>query len=386
MPRLGVEYGDRSLASSAPNLRARLHLFANDKVATFNAVLHHSKIWFNQQSTLIRVLLSALVVVGIIAGIVVLIFHQYFIHLLYQLADTWHTFKYGQLLLFTLVFLVGFPPLIGFTALSTLTGMVYGFPRGWPLLASASISGSVVSFVVNRYWLHGYAVRLVNHNETFRAFAEILKEENSLFLLVLLRLCPLPYSLSNGALAAIPELSLVTYTLASLVTSPKLFIHLFVGHKLKNLSDDKSSTASKVVDVISIAITGLALAAASFIIYNRMQEKLQSYRNNSNNTFSNENYDRMIFGNFEDDLELASNDVELNSADFDADNFIIEDDDELLDDHQLSDPIQNNLTTSSIDKDSDAKSKTLPLADEGASDWEAEFDIDLTNSSNNRVY
>ena len=35
----------------------------------------------------------------------------------------------------------------------------------------------------------------------------------------------------------------------------------------------------------------------------------------------------MVFGNFEDDLELGSNEIELNSADFDADNFIIEDDD-----------------------------------------------------------
>ena len=76
------------------------------------------------------------------------------------------------------------------------------------------------------------------------------------------------------------------------------------------------------MDIISIVITGTAATLAAYLIYAKMQQKLASYH--SRGIAAD---DVMVFGNFEDDLELGSNEIELNSADFDADNFIIEDDD-----------------------------------------------------------
>lgn len=259
-------------------------------------------------------------------GILVLIFHVYIIKFLIYISDEIHESKYGPVLLFTLVFIVGFPPLIGFTGLSMLTGMVYGFPQGWPLLATASVSGCCASFLVFKYLLQAQAKGLVESNETFRAFAEILTESNSLVLLILIRLCPLPYSLSNGALAAIPNLSLWNYFWATFLTSPKLLIHLFVGNKLKQLGDEHRSASTKMVDLISILITAGAASMAAYLIYFKMQKKLATFRNR-------EYDDVLIFGNFEDDLEMNSTEVELNSADFDTDNFILDDDEFEGDDH-----------------------------------------------------
>lgn len=292
------------------------------KLAAVSDIIQQARTWYLEQSTIKQILLGgALVVIGVISVLMV-IFHIHIIRFLIYLSDEWHNLKYGSLIIFALVFMVGFPPLIGFSALSFLTGMIYGCPQGWPLIASASVLGSTCSFIVYRYVLHNQAVKLMNHNDTFRAFAEILGEGNSLFLLILIRLCPLPYSLSNGALAAIPELPLLTYFLATLITSPKILIHLFVGSKLKQIGDDKSSGGTKIVDIISIVITGTAATLAAYLIYAKMQQKLASYH--SRGIAAD---DVMVFGNFEDDLELGSNEIELNSADFDADNFIIEDDD-----------------------------------------------------------
>lgn len=274
---------------------------------------------------------------AIIVGLLVVIFHRYVIGLLVEFSDYLNKLKYGQLLLFTLVFFVGFPPLIGYSALSMLCGMVYGFPGGWPLLASATVAGSLASFLVYRYFLRNQAERLIQRNEKFRAFAEILKEDTSLFLLILLRLCPLPYSLSNGALAAIPNLPVSTYFLASVVTSPKAFIHVFVGHTIKNLGDAKRPASAKIIDAVSIIVTGVALSLASYIIYNKMQQKLDSY----NHVQSREGHDLMIFGNFEDDLESGPT-VELDPGDFDDDNFIIEDEEDDF-------PSQDNVKRSSDD-------------------------------------
>lgn len=273
--------------------------------------------WYRSQLQIRQILIQIGGVVAIVVGVLVLIFHKYLIELLVIISDDWAKLPGGRLILFLLVFFVGFPPLIGYSALSLLAGMVYGFPYGWPLLALASVSGSFVAFLVFRYFLRSQGERLVNSNEKFRAFAEILREDSSLFLLVLIRLCPLPYSLSNGALAAIPELSAWVYLGASVITSPKMLIHLFVGHKIKEFGDAKTDTSTKIIDVISILVTGAAASLTTFIIYRKMQQKLHHNR-------AGANYDAFVFGNF-DDLESGTN-VELNSADFDQDNFIITDD------------------------------------------------------------
>lgn len=326
MPRLASNLDAAMLGRSGA--ATRLNNLVKDKFSLFNDVYKNGVDWYNGQSKVRKVLLQVLAVVGLVAMVLLLIFHRYVIHLLVYLSDQWLELRFGRLLLFTLIFFVGFPPLIGFSALSMLSGMVYGFPYGWPLLASASISGSLCSFLVFRYLLHKQAVKLINHNEKFRAFSEILKEDSSLFLLVLLRLCPLPYSLSNGSLAAIPELPVLTYFLASLITSPKLMIHVFVGHKLKDLGDENKPKSAKVIDILSIVITALAAFATTYIIYHRMQDKLAIYHNaNGSGGASVEDHDRMIFGNFEDDLEAGQN-VELDESQFDADNFIIEDEDD----------------------------------------------------------
>lgn len=283
------------------------------------------KQWYLSHSPLQKVLLAIGGLAVFISGILALIFHKLVITSLVDISEYLENLRYGHLLLFVLVFFVGFPPLIGYSALSMLCGMVFGFPGGWPLLASATILGSLASFLVFRFLLQHRAEQLVQHNEKFRAFAEILKDDTSLFILVLIRLCPLPYSLSNGALAAIPNLPVFTYLMASVITSPKMFVHIFVGSTIKHLGDEERPYSAKVIDVISILITGCALSLASYIIYNKMQRKLDSYHQGRDS-----NYDELIFGNFNDDLELNPN-VPLEAGDFDEDNFVIgEDDDDIF--------------------------------------------------------
>lgn len=306
------------------NSSSSIRDYMAERVASAIHLTNQLRTWFVEQSLIKKIfVVLGCVIIGIV-GLLFLIFHSYLINQLINLSDKWHDLTYGSVIIFALVFTVSFPPLIGFTALSLLTGMVYGFPQGWPLLAFASVSGCTASFLVFRYLLQNQATKLVQYNEKFRAFAEVLHDDSSLLLLCLIRLCPLPYSLSNGALAAVPELPLLTYFLATLITSPKLFIHLFVGSKLKDLGSDKSSGMSKFVDVISIVITGGAASLATYLIYVKMQQKLASFHQRGII-----HDDVLVFGNFADELEMGShNEIELNSADFDTDNFLIEDDDD----------------------------------------------------------
>ncbi|KAF7583630.1 SNARE associated Golgi family protein [Clavispora lusitaniae] len=318
MPRLNST-SDPAMSSG---FMSQIRDLATKQNETMNDFRNRVSSWYFSHPLWKRVLLALGGIAIACVGILALIFHKRVIKLLVDVSDYWENLRFGRTILFFLIFFVGFPPLIGYSALSMLCGMVFGFPGGWPLLASATILGSLASFLVFKYVLRSQGERLVQHNEKFRAFAEILKEDASLFLLVLLRLCPFPYSLSNGALAAIPNLPVSTYVLASIITSPKMFVHVFVGNTIKHLGDEERSFSAKVIDVVSIVITGCALSLASYIIYNRMQGKLNSYHHGLRS-----NYDDLVFGNFNDDLELDRS-MGLEAGDFDEDNFFIGDDEE----------------------------------------------------------
>ncbi|CUM64681.1 uncharacterized protein PRCAT00002290001 [Priceomyces carsonii] len=335
----------------ATNWNSRMNTNIKARVDAVNELGRSTLEWYHQQSKIRKIIIIFLITIGFVFFILVLIFHNRLIKQLVVISDKLEKLRYGRLLLFSLVFIVGFPPLIGFTPLSMLTGMVYGFPNGWFLLASASISGSLCSFIVFRYILQEQARKFMNYHEMFRAFAEILRDDSSLFLLILIRLCPLPYSLSNGALAAIPELPTLTYLLASVITSPKFLIHIFVGYKLKELGDISKSKSTKIIDMLSIIMAGVAASLTTYFIYNKMKRKLRSYH--SSNGPNQERYEQMIFGNFDDDLESGNN-VELNSADYDVDNFIIEDDGDILNPDESSPPSHSpdKMSTDPVDPSS----------------------------------
>lgn len=239
----------------------------------FNEVTGRTRTWFQSQSRARQVMLVAAAVAATVLGLLALIFHKKLLALMVDWSDRYARLHGGAFILFVLVFTVGFPPLIGFSALSMFAGMVYGFPNGWPLLALALISGLMAAFVVFRYLLQTRAQALMDTSPHFAALSAVMREDKRLVVLVLVRLCPLPYSLTNGALAAIPDVSVWRYLAVNVLTSPKFLIHIFVGAKLKDLGEAKS-TGSRVVDIVSILMTALAASGATYLIYHRMQQKM----------------------------------------------------------------------------------------------------------------
>ncbi|GMF07907.1 unnamed protein product [Ambrosiozyma monospora] len=177
--------------------------------------------------------------------------------------------------MFTLVFIVSFPPLIGFSALAEMTGMIYGM-KGWPLIAISSVVGSTVAFLVFQKWLSSYSVKLINKSENLKIFTSVLNDSNesylqNLFVMTLIRLSPLPYSLSNGALGAVPDLDVWMFALASGIASPKLFISLFIGAQMKKMGQEKSGM-DQIVDLLTILITVGVIGTVYYVLYNLMKK------------------------------------------------------------------------------------------------------------------
>ncbi|KAK6614096.1 tlg2-vesicle protein of 38 kda [Botrytis cinerea] len=152
------------------------------------------------------------------------------------------------------------PPLIGYSSTITIAGFVYGVPKGWAIVASATVAGSLCSFLASRTILSSYVHRLVGKDKRFEALALTLKHDG-IKILCMIRLCPLPYSLSNAAVATFPTVHPLNYALATALVTPKLFIHVFIGSRLGSLAGDEEMDAStKLINYASIII-GAGLGA-----------------------------------------------------------------------------------------------------------------------------
>lgn len=235
---------------------------------------------YSRLTPLQRIALAIAVVIAFVITVLVLVYNVQILGFLTPYAKKWRDIPAGWLILWFLFIVVSFPPLIGYSTLLTIAGIVYGFPNGWFIAATATVVGSTLSFLVSRHILKRYAERLAARDNRFAAFALTIKHDG-LKLLVMIRLCPLPYSLSNGALATVPTINWPTFSLASALASVKLMLHVFVGAKLGEIGEKGGDMdlKTRLISYASIAIgviVGVITAAVMYRQTNARAKQLQA--------------------------------------------------------------------------------------------------------------
>lgn len=116
--------------------------------------------------------------------------------------------------------------------------------------------------------LHRFVTRLIANDSRFAALALTLKHDG-IKLLIMIRLCPLPYSLSNGAIATFPTVHWASFMLAGAIASPKLLLHVFVGAKIGELAEkgEQMDAKTKAISYISIVIGLVAGILTGYLMY-----------------------------------------------------------------------------------------------------------------------
>lgn len=286
----------RARSTSAPTLTSRL-----------KKLQHHALSTYNRFTPLQRVGLSLAGLILLVLSILILIYNQRILSLLAPIAQKWRSTPAGWLILWTLVFVVSFPPLIGYSTLLSLAGFVYGFPHGWPIVASATLVGSVAAFIASRYVLRGYVSRLMEKDKRFAALALTIKHDG-LKLLVMIRLCPLPYSLSNGALSTIPTVTWLQFAVATAIVSPKLLVHVFIGAQLGRLAEHggEMDAKTKAVSYVSIIVGALTGIATGWIIYMQTTKRARELEAQEREQGRRESGDRLREGYADDPGLLES--------------------------------------------------------------------------------
>ena len=113
-------------------------------------------------------------------------------------------------------------------------------------------------------------------DKRFAALALTIKHDG-LKLLIMIRLCPLPYSLSNGALSTIPTVTWLRFAIATVIVSPKLLVHIFIGAQLGRLAEHggEMDAKTKAVSYISIVVGAIMGIATGWIIYRQTTKRAQ---------------------------------------------------------------------------------------------------------------
>lgn len=211
--------------------------------------------------------LLALSIVSTVLFILFAVYNERIFAYLSPAAKRWRDTPGGWLVLWWMTFFVSFPPMIGYSTCVTVAGFVWGM-YGWFIVASATVIGSTASFIVSRTVLRKYVSRLAERNKRFAALSLVLKHDG-IKLLIMIRLCPLPYSFSNGAISTIPTVTWQNYMLATAAITPKLLLHIFVGRQIGLLAEEgnKMDFKTKMISYLSIAIGMTAGIATGYFIY-----------------------------------------------------------------------------------------------------------------------
>ncbi|KAM9884136.1 tlg2-vesicle protein of 38 kda [Verticillium dahliae] len=211
----------------------------------------------------------ALVVVNVVVVLFVIYSHAIFAWLA-PVSHRWRALPGGWVLAWLFTFATAFPPVIGYGTSVTVAGFVYGFPHAYPIVATATVAGSLTAFYTSRTVFSGYVHRLVGADPRFVALGHVLRSDG-LGMLTAVRFCPLPYSVSNGFLATVPAVRPAAFAAATALASPKLLVHVFIGSRLALIADkgDAMTAADKAVNYTSMALGGLVGLAVGWLIYHR---------------------------------------------------------------------------------------------------------------------
>lgn len=141
----------------------------------------------------------------------------------------------------------------------------------------------------------------------------------------MIRLCPLPYSFSNGAISMIPTVKALPFMFATAVVSPKLMLHVFVGAQLAKIakSGDKMDAKTKAISYLSIAIGIAAGTGTGWVIYRQTKKRAAQLEAEERNAARSESRDelRREYADDPEALEAAealrdgADDISLRTAD-----------------------------------------------------------------------
>lgn len=103
----------------------------------------------------------------------------------------------------------------------------------------------------------------------------------------MIRLCPLPYSLSNGAIATFPTVRWENFAIATAIASPRLLIGVFIGSRLAKIAEgvgemDTTGRFMNWMGILLSMVVGVATAWYTYRQTKRRADELEALEGSAN--------------------------------------------------------------------------------------------------------
>ncbi|KAF9387286.1 Tlg2-vesicle protein [Mortierella sp. AD011] len=165
-------------------------------------------------------------------------------------------------------------PLFGYGAVSIICGYIYGIPMGFIPAFFGDIIGASAGFCLYRFAFSKYIFRKFGDNIEFREMSKAVSTDG-IFILFLIRLSSFPFAVLNAYFGAMTQLPYWKFILATTLSTPRLFLPIFIGQNISSLADPTVTGNSRIIKWAT-SIVGIVIAlAVGWYIYRHTTRRIE---------------------------------------------------------------------------------------------------------------
>ncbi|KAI8340504.1 hypothetical protein BC941DRAFT_417444 [Chlamydoabsidia padenii] len=186
------------------------------------------------------------------------------------------TTPFSWVVMIGLLTITSIPPLIGFTFAATLTGFIYGVPFGFPIAITGAFMGSIICcHLIRRYNFSRFIRLSSSKQDKYHAIQEAI-EQGGLRIMLLIRLSPIPWPITNMLLSLLPTVTMKQYTTTAFLSSFKLCLEVWVGSQLADISNPDLPPSAHRVAVLTMLSSLVILIIVAWWLYRLTMQKVKS--------------------------------------------------------------------------------------------------------------
>ncbi|GAN01412.1 conserved hypothetical protein [Mucor ambiguus] len=194
-----------------------------------------------------------------------------------QLAAAMQSTAYSQptLALLICIFSIPMPPISAFILSVYMAGYAYGPQGGFPATVGAFFGALLAYVFVQKMRLVPWFQ--ISNNDIKLKFKALSKaiEQGGFRMVLMVRLSPLPWQITNLVLALCDQVSFRMYALAAFISSFKINADVWFGSQLANLSRPDTSPEVLAVSRI-ITMTGFVVSTiVTFAVFKSTKQRIK---------------------------------------------------------------------------------------------------------------
>ncbi|KAG0040708.1 Tlg2-vesicle protein, partial [Gryganskiella cystojenkinii] len=179
----------------------------------------------------------------------------------------------GMWVLVAIMFATCIFPLFGYGVVSMVCGYIFGFPKGFLPAFIGDMLGASAGFWLYRYFFHGYIRRKLKDNIEFTEMSKAVSKDG-IWILFLIRLSSFPFAILNAFFGAMTQLPYWKFIVPLLLSSPRLFLPVFIGHNISSLADPTIKGNDRVIKWASNIIGIILALAVGYYIYRHTNKRI----------------------------------------------------------------------------------------------------------------